>query len=64
MWDFSSPTRMEPTLPAGEAQSPNRWTTQEFPEILYFYLQFCFVLSFNLWADCGLRAASLRSCPA
>ena len=37
MRDLSSPTRNEPEPPAVEAQSPNHWTTREFP--VYFSLR-------------------------
>ena len=35
--DLSSPTRDEPEPPTVEAQSPNHWTTREFP--VYFSLR-------------------------
>ena len=31
LWDFSSPTRIEPGPSAVKVQSPNHWTTREFP---------------------------------
>ena len=37
MRDLSSPTRDEPEPPTVEAQSPNHWTTREFP--VYFSLR-------------------------
>jgi len=39
MGTLVSPPRIEPTLPAGEAQSLNHWTTREVPGTAYYIKQ-------------------------
>ena len=38
MQDINSQPGIEPVPPAVEAQSPNHWTTREFPSVPFFIL--------------------------